>query len=75
MISTAICGNSVTSRKNRSLEIIKVVRSLVACTVAVRGTSHRIAISPTKSFLPICATTIGPSAVSTITSAVPSMTM
>ena len=44
-------------------------------TVAVRGTSHNTAISPTKSFLPIFATVIGPCDESTTTSAVPSMTI
>ena len=65
-------GNSCTSRKNRSLEIFSVSSLVVAVTVAVRGTSQRMAISPTKSFLPMVATVIGPPGVSMITSASPS---
>ena len=45
MISIAISGNSVIIWKNWSLEIARVVSSFAARTVAVRGTSIRMAIS------------------------------
>ncbi len=75
MISTAICGNSLTSWKKSSLEMRSVVTSLEARTVAVRGTSHRMAISPMMSFLPTEATVSGPSGVWTMISAEPATMM
>src|SRR5690606_36487273 len=75
MVAIAICGNSVTIRMNSSLAMRSATTRPLARTVAVRGTSHRIAISPTKAFLPSVATTAGPPAVSTRTSASPSMMM
>jgi hypothetical protein len=75
MISTAICGNSFTSRKKVSLSMRRACRSVLAVTVAVRGTSHRIAISPMIALRPTVATTTGPFGVAIDTSAEPSMMM
>ena len=52
-----------------SLEILSVLSGSRALMVAVRGTSHRMAISPTKSFFFISATWIWPLGVSISTSA------
>src|SRR5476651_1147687 len=54
-----------------SLEIFSVVSVSRAFTVAVRGTSHRMAISPTKPFFCSSATRICPPGVSISTSATP----
>ena len=75
MISTPICGNSFTRRKNVSLSMRSVSSGVFAVTVAVRGTSHRIAISPMIACRPMVATTIGPPGESIDTSASPSMTI
>src|SRR5205807_5083047 len=60
MIDTAIVGNSRTMRMNGSLEMRSATTRPLARTVALRGTSHRIAISATISFLPSVATVSGP---------------
>ena len=73
MIDTAIVGNSRTIRMNGSLAMRSATMRVFACTVAVRGTSPRIAISPTMSLAPSVAKTNGPVGVSTSTSASPSM--
>ena len=75
MISIDMLGNCEINWKKRSLEIIRVTTSPLARTVAVRGTSHRIAVSPRKSFFLKVATVTGPLAVATMTSASPSMMM
>ena len=51
--STPTCGNWVTRLKKPSLDTRSATSGVVASTVAVRGTSHRIAISPTMSLRPI----------------------
>src|ERR1700693_689783 len=73
MIETAMFGNSRTMRMNGSLAMRSVTRRHSAFTVAVRGTSHRIAISPTISFAPRVAMVIGPLGVLTMIPASPSM--
>src|SRR5262249_958354 len=73
MISTAICGNSMIRRKKRSLAITIASSLDAALTVAVPGTSQRIAISPPMSLRFSFATVSGPFGVSTITSASPPM--
>src|SRR5438132_6794345 len=60
MIETAIAGNSRTMRMNGSFEMRNATTRPLARTVALRGTSHRIAISATISFLPTVATVNGP---------------
>src|SRR6516164_1909292 len=73
MIETAIFGNSRTMRMKGSLEIRKTMTRSLARTVALRGTSPNIPISPTVSLAPSVATTTGPAGVSRMTSAWPSM--
>src|SRR6201981_4010151 len=73
MIDTALGGNSRTMRMNRSFEIRRTTRRSLAHTVALRGTSPNIAISPTVSLAPSVATITGPAGVSRMTSAWPSM--
>src|SRR5215472_12950106 len=73
MIETAIFGNSRTMRMNGSLEMRKTMTRSLARTVALRGTSPNIPISPTVSLAPSVATTTGPAGVSRTTSAWPSM--
>src|SRR5690606_21402493 len=46
MISTPISGKSISIRKNRSAVILRATSCVAACTVAVRGMPHRMAISP-----------------------------
>ena len=60
MTSTPTCGNWVTRLKKPSLDTRSATSGVVASTVAVRGTSHRIAISPTMSLRPTVATVVGP---------------
>src|SRR6266446_1602240 len=73
MIETAMLGNSRTMRMNGSFEMRKAMTRSLARTVALRGTSPKIAISPTKSLAPSVATITGPAGVSRMTSAWPSM--
>ena len=49
MTSTPTCGNWVTRLKKPSLDTRSATSGVVATTDAVRGTSHRMAISPTMS--------------------------
>ena len=73
--SIAASGFSRITLTNSSFEILSVSRRVSAFTVAVRGTSPKIAISPTMSLRPTLLTTIGPAGVGTEISAVPSMMM
>ena len=60
-------------RMNGSLAMRSATSRVFARTVAVRGTSHKIAISPTMSLAPSVAIVTGPAGVSTRMSASPSM--
>ena len=60
MIETAMFGNSRTMRMNGSFEMRSATRRSLARTVAVRGTLHRIPISPTISLAPSVARITGP---------------
>ncbi len=64
-------GNSRTMRMNGSLEMRRATRRSLARTVALRGTLHRIPISPTISLAPSVARITGPAGVSAMTSASP----
>ena len=75
MTSTPTWGNWVTRLKNPSLDTRSATSGVVANTVAVRGTSQRIAISPTMSLRPMLATFIGPWSDCTTISAEPSSTI